>query len=135
MDGGEYRGEYVSGFLASDDLTTATEVQLRGLNFDGSTYRVLAVGERLVVDSVSLNNGASAAIVTLFQDENGDGTVNTGEELASASLAASSQFTPHLESPLICNTVTATVQGKVKAKASAASIGSRIMFTGRIIRT
>lgn len=134
-DFGSYRGEEVRGFLASDDLTTATEVQLRPLNFDGSTYRTLVAGERLVVDTVAFGNGATASIMTLFNDWNDDGTVDAGEELISASLGVNGQFTPNIGTPIICNQVSATYGRKIKVKASAASVGSRVFFSGRIVKS
>lgn len=132
-DFGSYRGEEVRGFLASDDLTTATEVTLRGINYVAAAPRVLAVGERLVIDTVVLANGATASVITLFQDQNDDGTVDAGEELISASLPINGALTPNLGTPIICRQVAASVGGKVKAKATAASVGSRIFFTGRIV--
>ena len=135
---GEYRGEEVRGFLASDDLTTAAEVVLRGINYnaaDSTPERVLVAGERLVIDSVVLGNGATDAVITLFQDQNDDGPVDAGEELISAALLGSTALSPNLHTPIVCRQVASGVGGKIKAKASAGSEGTRIFFTGRIINT
>jgi hypothetical protein len=71
-------GDYFRAFLSSSDLTTATQIVL--VDRDGVT-RVLAAGERLVISSLTINNGGTASIITIFQDANNDGTVDAGEAL------------------------------------------------------
>lgn len=134
-DGGAYRGEEVSGFLATDDATTAVEVKLRPINFDGTVFRVLAAGERLIIDTIYIGNGATAAIVTLFQDRNDDGTVNTGDEIISGSCAISGAIAPNINTPVILNQVSSANVGKIKLKSTAASVGTRVLITGRIVNS
>lgn len=123
-------GRYVRGYLASSDITTAVDVPL--FDRDGIAY-VLQVGERLVLDFLSLNNGATASIITLFADKNGGGTLDAGEELYSASVAVNAQnFMDDAE--IVLPRLTAA-GGKLKVVASVASVGSRIIVVGRVVNT
>lgn len=123
-------GEYVRGYLASSDITTAVDVPLFDRN---GNARVLQVGERLVISFLSLNNGATSSIITLFADKNGGGTLDAGEELYSASVAANAQnFMDDAE--LHAPKLTA-VGGKLKVVASVASVGTRIIVVGFILNS
>jgi hypothetical protein len=135
MDIGEYRGRKVQGFLATDDASTAVEVKLRDINFDGTNFVSLTVGQRLAIDTVVIANGDTAAVVTLFHDANDNGTVDTGDEILSASLGAKAQLVPNLGTQFVCRRVAASgvTSGKIKIKASAASANTRVYFSGTIV--
>jgi hypothetical protein len=134
-DGGCYRGEEVRGYLASDDLTTPQEIKLIPINYDGSTNRTLAVGERLVIDSLFVCGGSSINTMTIFQDMAATGVLVAGEELIGFKGSANAVFSPYLNTPIICNQATATNPMKLMIVASTASASTRIFFSGRITRS
>jgi hypothetical protein len=124
-------GKYVSGFLASNDISTAAAIPLFDANGNAVT---LAVGERLIIETVSLNNGATASKITLFADTNGGGTLDAGEELYAATLAANSNNSPTLNMPILGRRIGATTAiNKLFAVASAASVGTVVFINGQIV--
>jgi hypothetical protein len=126
-------GEYVRAFLASSDLTTAAAITW--LDRDGVT-RVIASGERVIISDIVLNNGGTASVIQIFQDQDGDGAVDAGEELFAASLAANGQTSASLISPIQTARKSATANnGKVKAIASAASANTKIVLIGWIVNS
>lgn len=123
-------GEYVRGYLASDTMNADADIPL--FDRDGNS-RVLKVGERLVLNFITVNNGATTAVVTLYADKNGDGAVTAGEELWRSSNVVSGQT--FLDAGEIhCPKLTA-VGGKLRVHASAASVGSTIVVIGFILNT
>lgn len=121
-------GKYVAGYLASDDLSTAAEVALTDGN--GLAY-VLAIGERLNLTNIALNNGGTARKITLFSDADGDATLDAGEEIYAATVAANSFNSPQIEVPIRARQIGPTAaKGKLYAVASGASAGSVIVIQG-----
>lgn len=127
-------GQYVRGYLATNDLTTAAAIPL----FDANGASVtLQKGQRLLVDELLIANGATASIITVFGDTNGNGTLDAGEELVSVSLGVNLQTALPSASGTIANRqigATAAIN-KLLAVASAASVGTRIVLVGRIVNT
>lgn len=126
-------GFYVSGYLASDDISTAAAIPL----FDGNGVSyTLSPGERLIIASVSINNGATASVVKIFADADGDGALDAGEELYAASLAAKAQASPNLAQPIYSRQIGATAAiNKLFAIASASSVGTIIVLNGYVIKS
>jgi hypothetical protein len=123
-------GEYVRGYLASDTMNADADIPL--FDRDGNA-RVLKAGERLVLNFITINNGATAATVSLYADKNGGGTVDAGEELYRAAVAVNAQnFMDSGE--LHFPKVTAT-GGKLRVHAAVASVGSTIVVIGFILNT
>lgn len=122
-------GEYFRAYLASDDLSTAAAIPL--VDRDGNT-RTLVTGERIVISSLTINNGATASKVTIFQDADGDGAVDAGEELYAASLGANGQAAGYFEEVGLMGKRKPASNGDLKAKASIASVGTTIIITGVI---
>lgn len=120
-------GEYVRGFLSSNDLTTAAAIPL--FNSQGVS-RTLGARERIVIASLALNNGGTASVLTVFCDVDADGTVDTGEGLYAASLAANGNNSPNLEDPLL-----GVFGFAPSVKASAASAGTTVVLVGTIIKS
>lgn len=127
-------GQYFRGYLASDDITTAAVVPL----FDNQGVALtIPLGKRPIITTIFLNNGATASILTLFADTNGDSLLTAGEELMSANLAANGSL-PFVDDDVIPGrTVTAGSPNKnvLMVKASVASVGCRIILVGRIINS
>lgn len=123
-------GDLLQSYLASDDLTTAVEVVLKDL---AGNAVVLGSGERLWLTDVILNNGATASVITIFQDANGDGNVTAGEEIYRAACAVNSTNpATSLRSPIATRRANATAANrKIKAKASAASVGTTVICQWR----
>lgn len=127
-------GQYFRGYLASDDITTAAVIPLFDINGVAIT---VPIGKRPILTSLFLNNGATASILTLFADTNGNSALDAGEELISSSLAANGSL-PFVDDDVIPGrTIAAGSPNKnvLMVKASAASVGSRIIVIGRIINT
>ncbi len=123
-------GEYVRGLLLSDDITTPVDVPLFDRN---GNARTLKAGERLVLNFISLNNGATASVITLFQDNDGGGTLTSGEELYRASIGIAAQnFLDAGE--LHLKPLTAT-GGKLRVIASVASVKTTIVVIGFILNS
>jgi hypothetical protein len=98
------------------------------------TARVLATGERLVIHTIALNNGATASKITLFCDTDGGGTLTAGEELYASSIGINGNNSPTLTA-LVGRRVGATAAiNKLLAVASAASVGTVIVINGEIIK-
>lgn len=124
-------GEYFRVYLASNDLTTAADLVI--LDRDGNP-RPLAAGERPVIEFLGINNGGTAAVITIFQDNNGGGTLDAGEELYRTNLLANAQgFMDAF--PLLGKKAASATNGKLKAVASAASANTTIIATGTILKT
>lgn len=120
-------GNYFRMFLSSDDLTTASDVTL--LDAQGNTL-IVAVGERVVITDIAINNGATASVVTIFVDTDDDGTVDAGESLYAASLAIKGGVSSSFFTPLQLPRKPTATAGDVKVKASAASVGTTVILTG-----
>jgi ABC-type proline/glycine betaine transport system ATPase subunit len=126
-------GDYVRAFIASSDLTTAAAVTF--LDKDGNT-RVIAAGERVVLTDIAINNGGTASIVQVFQDQNNDGAVTAGDELYAANLAANSQNSVPFATPIFSLRKSATAaNGKIKVIASAASANTKIVLIGFVLNS
>lgn len=127
-------GQYFRGYLASDDITTAAVIPLFDINGGSIT---VPIGKRPILTSLFLNNGATASILTLFADTNGNSALDAGEELISSSLAANGNLSFVDDDVIPGRTIAAGSPNKnvLMVKASAASVGSRIIVIGRIINT
>lgn len=123
-------GEYVRGLLLSDDISAATDIPL--FNRDGVS-RVVAVGERLVLNFISLNNGATTSTITLFQDNDGGGTLTSGEELYRASIPVSGQN--YMDNGELHLKKVTAAGGKLRVIASVASVKTSIVVVGFILNT
>jgi hypothetical protein len=79
-------GNFVQSVL---ELTTTadTAFTLRDANQNPISMS-LYVGYRIVVDSLIVTNGATAQVLTIYIDKNGNGTYDAGEELIIFDLAA-----------------------------------------------
>ena len=118
-------GEMVRGILQSGDITTAAPVVL----YDQATGAAvtLATGNVFVIYAILVSNGDSASVITIFDDADGDGVVDTGETIFKQSMAANvlSGFT--FERGFGLTRVP-------KAKASAASANTSITILGEVIK-
>lgn len=125
-------GKYFSGYLASNDISTAAAIPL--FDADGNSL-TLAVGERPVIQTISLNNGGTASKITIFADKNAGGSLDAGEELYAASLAANSNNSPNLDhTPVMGRRIgPLATNNKLFAVASAASANTVIVINGTII--
>lgn len=82
-------GRPVKGILQSDDLSTATVITLYDISTqEALTFSATGPNPRLILYLLSVSNGDSAAIVTVFDDKDADGTVDAGEPLFAKSMAA-----------------------------------------------
>lgn len=115
----------VRGILQSNDISTAAPVVL--YNQQSGAARSLATGEVLVIYAILVSNGDTARIITIFDDVDGDGVVDTGETIFQQSMGAAvlSGFTYERGFPL---------SRVPKAKASGASANTSITIIGEIVR-
>lgn len=125
-------GTYVRGYLASDDISTATAIAL--FDADGIAY-VQPVNTRLIIDNVVISNGLTASTVTIFADTNGNGTLDAGEELFSASLAINGFSSLGNDGAVASRRLGTSSKNKLFAVASAASVKTRINLVGRVINS
>jgi hypothetical protein len=125
-------GKWVRGYLASSDISTAAAVSL--FDADGNAV-TQTVGTRLIITSLEIRNGATASIITLFADTDGDGALDSGEELWSGSLAVNGGLEMSFLDGLASRKLAASNVNRLMAVASAASVGTRINLVGRIINT
>lgn len=118
-------GEMVRGILQSNDISTAAPVVL--YNQQSGAARSLATGEVLVIYAILVSNGDTARVITIFDDVDGDGVVDTGETIFQQSMGAAvlSGFTYERGFPL---------SRVPKAKASGASANTSITIIGEIVR-
>lgn len=82
-------GRFVKANLLSSDLQTAAPVVL----YDANTSEAITFtpGMTFVMYALTVNNGDSAAIVTVFDDVDGDAAVDTGEHIFHKSMNAKEQ--------------------------------------------
>jgi hypothetical protein len=123
-------GEIVLGRLVSATLN-AGDADIP-LFTEDAVARVLAVGERLIISNVVIDNEATAKTVTIYQDVNSGGTLSSGETLLKLTFAAAGPAELH-DLDLPSRKLTAATQ-TIRANASAAGAVS-IYFVGKIIRS
>lgn len=126
-------GIWVRGYLQSDTLNADAAVPLVDANGVAIT---LGKGQRFILEECLLSNGATAAAITVYSDANGGGTYNAGEELVSAILPVNGvAMFPNAGSVVFGRISDGANNGKIRAVASAASVGTRINLIGRIINS
>lgn len=126
-------GKYFRGYLASSDISTAAAIPL----FDADGVAItLAKGERPVIYEGIISNGATASIITIFADTNGNGSLDAGEELVAANLPTNGvAYAPAASSYIMGRQSNGAAVNKLMAVASVASVGSRITVIGNIINS
>lgn len=127
-------GQYLRAALSSSDLTTAVAVPF--VTADNQSY-VPAAGERVIITHISTNNGATASVISFFQDNNGDGNIDAGELRYAVSLPISGTdggvlFNDGIRNQKMPATLT---NGLVKVKASAASVGTTIIVLALVVQS
>lgn len=124
-------GKWVRGFIASDTLNVDTAFALKDGNGNAVT---LAKGERFILEEGLVSAGATACKVTIYSDADGSQTYTAGEELFAANLPVNgSVFFPSANGIVFGRTSDGANVGKIRAIASAASVGTVITIVGRII--
>lgn len=122
-------GQWVRGYLQSDALNTDTAIPLVDAN--GVAVSLLK-NQRFVLEAAIINAGATSCAITIYSDANGGATYNAGEELVSVILPVNGIAEIH-DTPIFGRNSDGVNQGKIRAVASAASVGTRINLYGRII--
>lgn len=128
-------GRYFRGFLASDTLhTTDTAIPLFDQNGNSIT---LAAGERLIIYECFVSNGATAAKYTIYADTNGNGSYDAGEELIVAGLGVNGVTAFPQAQGYVASRLTTIIAAtnKLRATASADSVGSSITIVGHVIKS
>lgn len=126
-------GRYFRGFLASDALATDTAIPLFDENGVATT---LAAGERPIIYESLISNGATAAKVTIYADTNGGATYDAGEELIVANLAINAYAAmPNGDGYIAGRQSNGAAVNKLRAVASANSVGTVITLVGQIIKS
>ncbi len=74
----QYIGEPIQFELSSSDLTTAAALVLRDA---GGAARTLSSVERVLLQTVNIAVASGVGTVDIFDDADGDGTVDAGERL------------------------------------------------------
>lgn len=72
-------GKVVIGKITNTAVGTATAIVFKDIN--GVTH-TFAKNERLIINTIHVNNRATAKDLTIFQDTDGGADLDTGEELA-----------------------------------------------------
>lgn len=126
-------GRFFRGFLASSTLATDALIPL----FDENGVAItLAKGERPIVYELLISNGATASSVTVYADTNGSGTYDAGEELLVANLAINANVMyPNAQGYLAGRVSNGAAVNKLRAVASANSVGTTISIIGQIINS
>lgn len=126
-------GKYFRGFLASDTLNVDAALPL--FDMDGVAI-TLAKGERPVIEEIEITNGATAAVVTIYADTDGSATYQAGEELFVCNLPVAGQASfPQAGGVLAGRVSDGATKNKLRAVASAASVGTKINVIGAIINS
>jgi len=126
-------GEMIRGFLASSDISAGVTVPLFDRN---GVSRALVAGERLILTDVFVSNGATASIITLYQDNNGDAAVDAGEALFAGSYGINGSSTVDLNIFInLAPQVATLTNGLLKVRASTSSVGTRIFVSGIITKS
>lgn len=117
-------GRPVKGLLISNDISTTAPLALYDANTSAAV--TFSPGMTLVIYALSVNNGDTAAVVTVFDDADGDDAVDTGEPIFHKSMNAKEQAGfalvrgyPAVRLP--------------KVKASASSANSAVFIWGELI--
>lgn len=130
------QGKYVYGFLASDNLTASAMIPL--FDADGNSV-TLAVGERLAITALSLNNGATSRKLTLFVDRTGDGVLNAGEAIHAAFVAAKANYSPSLLVPIVSSVIQFVpgfpLLNNIGISANGSSAGTTIWLAGVVTKS
>lgn len=126
-------GRYFRGFLASDTLAADTAIPLFDENGIATT---LAKGERPIIYEALISNGATAAKVTIYADTDGGATYNAGEELVVVNLAVNAYGAmPNGDGYIAGRQSNGAAVNKLRAVASANSVGTAITVVGQIINS
>lgn len=125
-------GEILQTYVASDTFNVVTDLPVKDLSGAAVT---IAAGDRLAATDIIINNGATAAVYTIFQDRNNGGTVDAGEELFRVACAANSSYpVTSIATPIMTQRAPTTAANrKIKVLASAASVGSTVQVQWRRI--
>lgn len=124
-------GKVVIGKLANTALNSAP-VALVFKDINGSTH-TFAAGERLVIYEVRAGTRATAKDLTLFQDTDGDATLDAGEEFYVVSFAAAGIWSDEFSDGLPMLKINAGATNKFYAFASAAG-ASDVFVLGQVIK-
>lgn len=124
-------GTRVYGRITDTDVSTAAALVFK--NDDGTTITV-GSGERLIIQEIHFNNRATAKVLTVFQDDDGDDALDTGEELWQASFAAAGPAEVQFARGLACRRGNAAGTNNLFAFASAAG-NVDVLVIGEIIKS
>lgn len=116
-------GRTTKGYIAADDFQTAQAVTL----YDVATQEVVTidVNQIFVIYLISVSNGDTDAVITVFDDADGDGNVDTAEILFKKSMASKEQAGYAWVRGM-------GVKRAPKIKASAASANSFVLILGEV---
>jgi hypothetical protein len=134
MDNQFPTGMYVRGYIASDDLRTATPIPLfdaDGISVSPANY----LTRRMIIDNLLLANGGTSSVITVFADTDGNGSLASGEELVSVSLPANGQVVFPVAGALASRKFAASNVNTLYVVQSVASAATRITLVGRIINS
>lgn len=129
-------GRYVRAYLATNDAFTAA-LALTLKDYDGNTVKIQP-GQRIaVIDFIA--SGGAAGIITLFQDQDGGGTVTSGEELIGLNFAvAQPSAFPNATGAVVSAKVPAGstgTKGQLFVQTGAAVANTRVVLVGIILDT
>ncbi len=125
MDSIHAAGRQIKGIITADIATVQTFTL-----YDIATQEVITLvpGDILSIYLIMVNNGDTAAIVTVFDDLDGDGAVDAGEQLFAKSMNAKEQAG-------FAYTRGFGVKRTPKALGSVTSANSFLEFFGEIIQS
>lgn len=124
-------GKSVIGRLINTAASTVQDIAFTDVNGNTHTF---ATGERLIIDTITVNNRATAKDLTVFQDADADGAIDAGEELAVATFAAAGNANFVYEKGLASKPITAAATNTFKALASAAG-AIDVVVTGEVVKS
>lgn len=124
-------GKSVIGRLINTAAGTVQGIAFTDVNGNTHTF---ATGERLIIDTIVINNRATAKDLTIFQDGDGDGAVDSGEELATATFAAAGNANYVYEKGLASKRINAAATNTFKALASATG-AIDVIITGEVVKS
>lgn len=123
-------GKVILGRLTNTAVGTAAEITFKDINGNAHAF---AANERLIIDTIHVNNRATAKDLTIFQDADGDATYDSGEEVDVFSFTGVATWTDVFFNGLPSLKINVAATNKFYAFASATGAVD-VLIVGQVIK-